>query len=298
MNPRFIVLVLALAALFLIFRPKQPTVISPVPDDPHVETSIITKIFKPKKNPEELKRIIQERVASQWANYSVYIRDYKSDLTIGINETVTYDAASVNKIPILAALYTVVNKGEIDLQTTITLQSKDIQDYGTGSIRYDKPGSVYTIQTLARLMMQKSDNTAAYILANHILTIKQIQELVNSWGLTQTDMIKNTTSNKDTETVLKLIFDGKIANPALTQEMLAFLKDSDFENRLPANLPAGTVVYHKIGTYAGGVHDAGIVVSPKATYYIGIFTSNITDEPAAEKLIAEVSRDVYDFFNN
>ncbi|HLC95669.1 MAG TPA: serine hydrolase, partial [Patescibacteria group bacterium] len=188
-------------------------------------------------------------------------------------------------------------KGEVNLDGTITLQKDDIQDYGTGSIRYDTPGTVYSIKTLARLMMQKSDNTAAYIIANHILSVDTIQSLINTWGLTQTDIINNKTSNNDMAILLEKIFHEKITNTALTQEMLSLLKDSDFEDRLPKLLPKGTNIYHKIGTEIGAVHDVGIIVSPKKSYYIGIFTSDITDEEQAADLEAKVSKAVYDFLN-
>lgn len=298
-NPRFILLVIVIGLLLLIylFTRRTDAVISPIADNPVVTKPVFVNPFARKKNPADLKAKIQETIASEWSNYSVLVVDFKSSFTMGINETVIYDAASVNKIPILAALYDSVQKGKVDLTTTITPQANDIQDYGTGSIRYDPPGTAYSIQTLARLMMQKSDNTAAYVLANHVVGLNNIQALTEAWGMTQTDMIDNNTSNKDIALLIKKIYDGQVADRAHTAEMLAFLKDSDFENRLPALLPEDSVVYHKIGTIEGGVHDAGIVSRGDTTYYIGIFTSDVVNVESAEKLIAKVSRVVFDYMN-
>jgi len=288
---------IAIVLGIVVWNRSPDEIISPIPEDPHVATPIFSKIFTRKKNPDTLKQKIQEAVANQWNNYSVYVVDYNAPFTVGINETVIYDAASVNKIPILAALYVKAQNGEVDFDKTITPQPDDIQDYGTGSIRYDPPGTAYSIKTLARLMMQKSDNTAAYVLANHVVGLNKIQTLANGWGLTQTDMIKNTTTNRDMEILMKKIYDGKIVGTALTAEMLAFLKDSDFENRLPALLPQDSTVYHKIGTIDGGVHDVGIVERGKTRYYIGVFTDGVADVEAAEKLIAKVSRMVFDYLD-
>ena len=69
---------------------------------------------------------------------------------MGINESVIFTAASVNKVPILAALYEEAQKGNVDFNRVITLQASDIQDYGTGSIRYDPPGTTYSVKTLAQ----------------------------------------------------------------------------------------------------------------------------------------------------
>lgn len=275
--------------------PYPTRIISPLPDTK--SPNVISYFFGNKKNPDDLKAQLLKLIDAQWNNFSIYVKDLNDGFELDINKSVIYTAASVNKIPILAALYYSAQKGDVDLDATITLQKDDIQDYGTGSIRYDPPGTVYSIKTLARLMMQKSDNTAAYIIANHILSVDIILSLVNTWGLTQTDIINNKTSNNDMAILMEKIIHEKIANKALTQEMLSLLKDSDFEDRLPKLLPKDTNTYHKIGTEIGAVHDVGVIVTPKKSYYIGIFTSDITDEEQAADLEAKVSKAIYDFLN-
>ena len=223
------------------------------------------------------------------------VEDYNSDFTLGMNEAVIYTAASVNKVPILAALYYLAQKGEVNLDQTITLQEKDIQDYGTGSIRYDPPGSTYSVKTLTRLMMQKSDNTAAFLLGNYVIGIDKIQAIMQSWVLAQTDMVNNKTSNRDMALLMRKIYEGKVAAPAMTREMLSFLKDSDQEDRLPAQLPKNVTVYHKTGNGIGLIHDTGIVERGKLKYYLGIFTSDIAEEEKTVKLVAKISRVIFDF---
>lgn len=276
---------------------SQP-IISPLADDrPVQKPASLIKIFAKDKTPESLGKALLTTVAGKWVNYSILVIDYNSDFEMAVNDRVIYTAASVNKIPILAALYWQVAKGEIDLDDTVTIQAKDVQDYGTGVIRYEKPGGSYSIKTLARLMMQKSDNTAAYVLAQYTVGIKTIQQLVDSWGLTQTDIENNKTSNRDMALLMKKIYNREITDTAHTQEMLAFFKDSDFEDRLPALLPDSAAVYHKIGTEVGTVHDVGIVQDGNLLYYIGIFTNDIRDEEQAAEQLAQVSKAVYDFMH-
>jgi hypothetical protein len=43
------------------------------------------------------------------------------------------------------------------------------------------------------------------------------------------------------------------------------------------------------------MHDVGIVVGPTTKYYVGIMTSDITDEKEATALMAKVSKVIYDF---
>jgi beta-lactamase class A len=108
-------------------------------------------------------------------------------------------------------------------------------------------------------------------------------------------MANNKTSNKDMEILFKKIVNGQIVNTALTAELLGFLKDSDFEDRIPALLPKDATVYHKVGTGVGEIHDAGVVVSGKMKYYIGIFTESVRDMDGAATLSAQISKTVFDY---
>lgn len=293
-----IVLVLGVATLLIrvVESKYSSSVISPVPDEKKKTIPAIVDIFSKKKSPEEFRKKVQETVNNRLRNYSVYVKDLGSPFAMGINETVIFTAASVNKVPIVAALYYYAGKGEIDLDERVTIQAADVQDFGSGSIRYDPPGSVYAIKTLAKLAIEQSDNTAGYVLGNYTVGLDRVQMLMSQWGLTQTDMVNNKTSNRDMALLFEKIFKGGVANSASTQEMLAFFKDTDFEDRLPALLPNNTSVYHKIGNEIAVMHDVGIVTDGKATYYIGVFSSDITDEEEAKKIIAEISKLVYDYF--
>ena len=277
---------------------KSPPVISPIPEETtKAPQAPAFSLFSKKKSPQDLLDRIDKVVGEDVKNYSVLVDDLTAPFVAGVSENEIYIAASVNKIPILAALYYQAQKGEIDLDKVITVQSSDIQDYGTGSIRYEGAGSTYSVKTLAKLMIKQSDNTAAYILANEIIGFNTLQALVDQWGLTQTDMTENKTSNKDVASLFRKIYENKITNKANTDEMLSFFKNTDFETRLPAQLPEGVNVYHKIGSEVRNVHDVGIVTFGKVAYYVGVFTNDVTDDATAEKTIANISKVVYEYMN-
>ncbi len=280
-----------------VFAPRS-TVISPIPDLPMIQPTSQPKtfnLFKKTKSPDDLTDKINNAIDDSWSDYSIVVEDYASDFALNISEGEIFVAASVNKIPILAVLYYYAGKGEVDLDRDITIQEADIQNYGTGSIRYEKPGSVYSVKTLAKLMIKQSDNTAAYILANHIVGFPKLKEAVRQWGLVQTDMVANKTSNKDIAKLMRMMYEGKIADQAATLEMLSFLKDTDHETRLPANLPDNATTYHKIGTEVSVIHDAGIVTDGKHTYYVGIFTNGTAEGEETDKQFATISKIIYDY---
>ncbi len=294
---RYSVYVVVIVVLYTVTKPiifPNNSILSPLPEGQPNKTTFLNFLKKEKK-PEKLKELIKRTVNNEWTNYSVLVRDLNSEFSVGINDSLIYTAASVNKVPILATVYNDASIGKIDFDRIVTPQVSDIQDYGTGKIRYDPPGTAYSVKTLIQLMTQKSDNTAAFILANYIVSITHIQQYMNTLGLTQTDIINNKTSNKDMALLFEKIFLKQISTPALSEEMLGMLTNSDFEDRLPALLPHGATVYHKIGTEVGAVHDVGIVVHGSTAYYVGIFTSDITDEEQAAALMAKVSKAIYDF---
>ena len=275
--------------LFRLFKSKQE-LLSPTIDNGIKGASSASH--------KELLATLEQEIAKGGGTYAIYIYDLKNKRGFGINEKTNFTAASVNKIPILAALYHLAGKGKIDLERIIVPQQKDIQDYGTGSIRYDPTGTPYSLRSLARLMMEKSDNTAAYLIGTVIIGMDDIQRLVDGWGLTQTNMVENKSSVYDMSILLTKMYMQEITTPQLTAEMLGFMDKSDFDDRIPAGIEDGIVVYHKTGDEIGKIHDVGIVELANNPYYLGVMTTDMRDDDATKKTIATISKTVFEFMNN
>lgn len=254
-----------------------------------------------KSNTEHIKADVQKITKNKKGFYSMYYKNLnggKKEDFFGIEEKQIQTGSSVNKVPIIAALYFFANKGDLSLDDKITISEIDVQDYGTGSIRYKKMPQVYSMRNLAKIALKESDNTAAYVLAVKIGTDK-IQKLVNSWGLTQTNMENNKTTVFDMSLLFEKIFKREITNESDTRELLEFLTDSNFEDRLPKELPKNAKVYHKTGDGEGFVHDVGIIQTEQNVYYLGIMTSDIGEQEAETKnTIAEISKKIFDSLNN
>lgn len=293
--PFFLGILSLTGGLFFLLEknPISSKTVSPLPDE--VSPNILSRLFRKKKDMNILKTRLIQQIGTTEPNYSIFVYDIKNSSSLGIHETALHTGASINKLPILAVLYYLAQKGTIDLDRIVTLQEDDIQDYGTGSIRYQKPGTQYSIKTLATLMIKQSDNTAAYILANHTIGVSILQTILTGWGLTQTDMANNKISAYDLFLLMKKMYEERVANHAFTLDMFSTMKDTDFEDRIPAKLPSEAVVYHKIGTGVGVVHDAGIVVSPTSTYFVAFLFSNVANEQKTVTRIGDLSKTVYDF---
>lgn len=249
----------------------------------------------PQNTTNTIKKELQTFVEKKPGTFSLYYKNLKDNTSFGVNENQVYIGGSLNKVPIIATLYSLAKEGKANLDDTVVLQKKDIQDYGTGSLRYEKPGSSYTLKELSRLSLEKSDNTAAKLIATRIGT-DIIQKHIDSWGLSQTHMANNKTSAKDIGILFEKIYNGEVTSPALTRELLDFLSDTDFEDRIPLFLPVGFLVRHKTADVVGGVHDAGVISSNDTVFTLAVLSSGIGDnELKTKQTIGEIAKKIVDF---
>jgi beta-lactamase class A len=288
-----LILVVVLSLLLYIFRSYKKN--TSLGDNTKNIAIIQTKTVTASDN---LTSRLEKIISGKPGSYSVYIYDINNSLEYSINGKMVVTAASINKIPILAALYLLADKKEIDLEKIVVPQPDDIQDYGSGNIRTNPIGTPYSLKTLARLMMQKSDNTASYILATQIIGIDKTQSYVDTWGMDQTNMADNKSSPENISKLFIKMYKGEITSKPLTTEMMDFMSKTDFEDRIPKGLPSTIKYYHKTGDEVGKLHDVAIVELDKRPYYIGVFTMDITDEEDTKNTIAEISKTTYDFMKS
>ncbi len=249
---------------------------------------------KTESSPSSLKQETKQIIDKAQGTYGVYFADFQDGSSFGINETQTFTAASVNKVPIIAALYALAHKKQIDLNQVITLQQDDIQDYGTGSLRYEQPGNTYSLRTLARLALQESDNTAVHMIGQEI-GLDKVQTMVDGWGLIQTDIDDNKTSPYDMYLLFRKIYNNEITDKAHTEELLGFMKDTEFEDRIPILMPKDVTVYHKTGDSVGIIHDVGIIKKGHTCFFLAVMTSDIGDtEATTKKNIGQIAKMIYD----
>ncbi len=245
------------------------------------------------------KNVIEKFLKTMEGSYSVYYKDLKTGQEFGINENKVLTAASLNKLLIISYLYNQARDKKIDLEEKIVIQKDDIQDYGTGSIRYGGEGKPYTLKTLAMLSLEQSDNTAAHVLSLRLGEDK-IQAYGKKLGLIATNMVDNKTTALDAGRILELIYSRKVTNESLTREILDFMKDTDFEDRLARYLPKNVSVYHKAADAQNMVHDVGIIdpstslgASDRNSFILAVLTSDIKNEGEAKETIGRLAKFIY-----
>jgi beta-lactamase class A len=112
--------------------------------------------------------------------------------------------------------------------------------------------------------------------------------------------LSNTTTAGDLGVIFTAIAEDRAASQASCREMIEVLLQQEFNNNIPVGLPQGTPIAHKTGWISQYVtHDAGIVYRPDGSRYVlVVLTSGVEDDKAADRLIGDLSKIVWEWTSN
>jgi len=245
-----------------------------------------------KQTKESALQEVKAKTSGKQGTYGWFVQSLKSGEVYGDNVDFSFTAASVNKVPIMTKYLLEVEKGNMDLDDIYSLKPGDIEE-GTGTLQYQKKGTKYSFRELVSLAGKLSDNTAANALASKV-GLSSIQALVDSQGMVNTNMVKNTTSPKDMGSFfVSLYLDRLIKTPDLKNLLFDSLTNTEFEDRIAAGVPSGTVVVHKIGNQIQVWNDCGLVLG-KNPYALCILTDGIRESEAKE-ILPGISKIIWEF---
>ena len=106
--------------------------------------------------------------------------------------------------------------------------------------------------------------------------------------------MNNTTTSADLAVLLQRIERNEAIGAESARLMKEILLRQEFNDAIPAGVPAGTPVAHKTGSITATLHDAAIVYPPgRAPYVLVVLTRKIPAAETARTLIVDVSRLVW-----
>ena len=97
------------------------------------------------------------------ADVGVYVHELGTDLAVSHRGQENWYLASMVKVPVALAVMQAVDRGEITLDTRVTLRAADYVD-GAGSTNGMAPGTALSVRHLIEQMIVYSDNTASDML--------------------------------------------------------------------------------------------------------------------------------------
>jgi len=243
--------------------------------------------------------------------------DLASADTLFLNADTSFHAASTMKVPVMIELFRRANSGSFTMAQPLMVVNQfasivDGSPYAldlgsdSDSTLYRRVGGRVPVDTLLRLMITRSSNFATNILIS-LVGADQVTRTMRALGAERIQVLRgvedgkafdkglnNTTTARDLAIILRAIEEGRAAGPEATRQMREILLAQEFNEKIPAGLPAGVRVAHKTGEITAHSHDAAIVYPPgRRPYVLVVLTRGIQDGAKSSKLIADISSIIY-----
>jgi beta-lactamase class A len=258
-----------------------------------------------------LRDAIQRVAASSTGVVAVYARSMGPGQLIAYDADERFPSASIIKVVILVSLFQAA-EGEGDLlDKELTLHSDDFVD-GSEVLGSYNPGDRLRIETLARAMIEQSDNTASNVLIS-FLGFDRINATARGAGMRGTQLKRhfmdytaifhhseNLTTARDMGTLLYAIERGAheaiptVASPASCRAMIDILLRQEDRDKIARGLPHGVPLANKTGEIDGVRNDVAIV-DPygDSPYVIAVLTKDLADFSEGNLAIRKIARFVH-----
>ena len=257
----------------------------------------------------ELRDNILEELAAMEGRVGFYFKNLVTGENLGYNQREQFLPASIVKLPLLAAMFLMRERGETDFREKITIK-RDEKLPGCGVVSHmtgDENGDVtLDIETLYKFMIVISDTTATNALYKHYgndAVISALKEL----GLEGTQFnrafyhsireakgIQNYFVPEEIGELLEKMYDRRLVSEKVSEEIEKILLQQQVNHKMGGMLPIGFPIAHKTGEEEDKSHDVGIVYVKEP--FIACFASYKTDIPAFEDFIRrtvyEITKDI------
>ena len=247
------------------------------------------------------------------AEAAVWVEDLGTGATFAVAETVTYHPASTMKLPVMVALVRAAEAGALALDDRVILENRFrsivdgspyalIREEDSDPALYDRVGAPISFRELNHRMIVRSSNLATNALIERLGadSVTRVAAALGAEGVIVRRGVEdakafaagrnNATTARGLGRLLAAIERGTAASAAGTALLRTTLLAQEFNDEIPAGLPAGTPVAHKTGWITGQTHDAAIVYPPgRAPFVLVVLTRGIPDRATAQRLIADLA---------
>jgi len=229
---------------------------------------------------------------------SVYIKEYRHNEWMTVNEEESYEPGSLFKVPILIA-YLKMNEehpGVLEKELTFN-QSFNIDKnvaYKSSGIQL---GSTYKVRDLLKYMIAYSDNNATALLNNNLkpeVLLKLFKDL--ELELPNVNAKQYFFNVKQYSLFLRAIYNATYLTIDDSEYAAELLNKCEFNDGIRKGVPASVKMAHKFGESGTPVdkqlHESAIVYLKDKPYMLTVMTKG-KDNATLTKLISEISAVVY-----
>ncbi|MEK4487800.1 serine hydrolase [Psychrobacillus sp. FSL H8-0484] len=240
------------------------------------------------------------------------------DLDLGekweLNGDELFYAASVIKLPIMVAVFSAVEHGELALTDPIILKQDGFVG-GSGVLQHLTPGTSLSIQDIIMLMIIQSDNTATNILID-LVGMDNIVQSMKEEGMEKSTIYHklmmynpnpkgfNQITANDIAKALKQMATGGLVSLDASDQMIDMMKKQQIKDCLPEKLPSpysnfnnGMTAWelaHKTGWIPGTRHDVGIFFVGQRKLVVTVLSKD-EDDLISKQIISDIGEEIYHY---
>jgi beta-lactamase class A len=231
------------------------------------------------------------------------IKDLSTGKHIAVNGQMSFNPASVIKVPVMVEAFRQAELGKIDMDETMVMR-QDNKLTGSGGLQFLPTGSTFTIHRLIFQMITDSDNTATNMLIKK-LGAANINATMRELGLRNT-VIKdatllcklpgchNTSSPEDMLLLMDKMYRHELVSADVCDQMLGIMEAQHHRWGIPRHLPPTVKIANKPGSLDYVRNDVGIVYAGSHPYILSIFSKNLPSNRRGTLLVASISRSVFE----
>jgi beta-lactamase class A len=261
-----------------------------------------------------LQEKIEARLKNAKGTWSVALEDLNDGASLSLNGDELFYAASIIKVPIMAAGFAAAEEGVVRLGDRLPLRRDDIVD-GSGVLQFMSPGIKLPIYDLVTLMIIQSDNTATNMLID-LIGMEKIQAIMNGLGMERSEihhklmivqanrMNSNEITASDVTALLTRIARGECVSLHASEQMVRIMKQQQLSNGLIDSLPAknNSIVGSlpdwefagKTGNVDGIMHECALLYVHGRCVAITVLSKGCAEDDA-RGMIAQIGSDVYSY---
>lgn len=223
---------------------------------------------------------LKKKMYSLMSNYplikpSIYVWEYDQGMYLDINSNELYPAASIIKLPILVRMFKSIEANQFTIYDEMKM-TEQYRSSGSGNLQYSQAGRSYTMDYLAKIMIQDSDNTSTNMIMSKIGGMEDVNVGLRDWGLSKTyvrtwlpDLAgTNKTTAADIAKILYNLDNPGFLNINSREYIIDYMSHVKNDRLIQAGLGEGALFIHKTGDIGTMLGDAGIVYAPDGKKYI------------------------------
>lgn len=218
------------------------------------------------------------------------------------NANGVFCSASVIKLPILLQILKWAEAGNANLGERLTVTQQDKMPL-SGALTLFSGEPQVDVETLCRLMISVSDNTATNVLIKRF-GIEKLQRGFEEMGLKKTRLertffddrpksggLVNRICLREIAQLLESLYRGEMVSPEVSRQAMDMLLLQQFRFKMGGRLPESVPIASKTGEDDNLSHDVGIIFAKQP--FLLCFAGCDTDVPKLESLMRKTGYEFY-----